>query len=127
MKILLCLSVLLFLIPVVCAAQESTPSGRLPEDVRPVAYDLSLTIVPEQERFSGEVRIQVQLKKERQTIWLHGRDLHVRQSNLILEDGKEIEARYSQVTEDGVARLDLEKPVAPQKVTLTFSYDARQG
>ena len=124
MKILLCLSVLLFLIPVVCAAQESTPSGRLPEDVRPVAYDLSLTIVPEQERFSGEVRIQVQLKKERQTIWLHGRDLHVRQSNLILEDGKEIEARYSQVTEDGVARLDLEKPVAPQKVTLTFSYDA---
>ncbi len=124
MRILFCLSLLLCLVPPVCWAQETTPTGRLPEDVRPVSYDLSLTIIPEQERFSGEVKIRVRLTKERQTIWLHGRDLEVRQSNLILETGKTIAANYLQVTEDGLARLDLEEPVLPQTVTLIFAYDA---
>ncbi len=124
MKVLLCFFLLLCFHPLACPAQEALPTGRLPEDVQPVSYDLSLTIVPEQERFSGEVRVRVRLAKERQTIWMHGRDLQVHKSTVTLGSGKTIAANYSQVTEDGVARLDLPEPVAPQIVTLVFAYDA---
>ncbi len=43
------------------ALDDAAPTGRLPADVRPTHYALALRIVPSDERFSGESRIDVTL------------------------------------------------------------------
>ena len=44
-------------------ALEDIPRGILPDVATPLAYRLDLTVVPERERFSGHVEIDVQLKR----------------------------------------------------------------
>src|SRR5262249_45344263 len=53
-------------------AAEPPPLGRLSDDVRPVHYALTLEIVPEQERFAGTAEIEVELRRPREVIWMHG-------------------------------------------------------
>jgi alanyl aminopeptidase len=105
-------------------SEEKPPLGRLPTDVAPLEYDLHLTIVPEKEKFSGEVMIKTELKKARDVIWLHGQKLEMKKAAVIVDDKTTLPAKWEQVTEDGVAKLTLDKPVGPGRVTLQFVYDA---
>jgi alanyl aminopeptidase len=108
-------------------AQEAVPLGRLPEDVRPLSYDLSLTIDPGEERFSGAVRITVQMDRARSSLWLHGQDLHVTKASLAQRGGEALSAAYTQVHPSGVVRVDLPRPVGPGEATLALTYDAAFG
>ena len=51
--------------------------GRLPTAVVPERYDVTLTVEPEQGRFSGSVAIQVTVRKPVLSIRLHALDLHI--------------------------------------------------
>src|SRR5262245_13618373 len=81
MRIVVLLCVVLF----GCASSDDTaaqapgpvPLGRLPAGVRPTHYALELTVVPDEERFSGTVRIDVALERQQRALWLHGNDLKV--------------------------------------------------
>ena len=53
------------------------PEGRLPEGVRPTSYRLSLTIIPEQQTFSGTAVVGIELDEPSTTIWMHGEGLNV--------------------------------------------------
>jgi len=103
---------------------EAIPTGRLPEDVRPVHYDLELQIVPAEQDFRGRVGIDVQLDRARSVIWLHGNGLRVETSSITPEGGAAIEANYQQVDPGGVARLDLAQPVGPGRARIEISYAA---
>src|SRR5256885_14510024 len=59
------------------ATSDAPPLGKLPADVRPTLYALSLEIDPRKERFSGTAEIAIELDRPRSFLWLHGADLHV--------------------------------------------------
>lgn len=103
---------------------EPPPLGRLPEGVTPLSYRLWMEIVPERERFRGQVDIRVRVDEPRSLIWLHGRELNVTEAEA-LPDGREpIFATYRQETEDGVASLRFDEPIGPGEVVLSLTYDA---
>ena len=108
-------------------ASEAPPVLQLPRDVRPTAYRLTLDVAPAQERFSGEVEIDVQLEKPRSVIWIHGLDLAVTSAQIVPAGSAAVTAHYEQVNRDGLSRLVLPAPVAAGRATLRLSWTASFG
>jgi alanyl aminopeptidase len=105
------------------AAQPAPPTGRLPGDVRPIGYTLELTVLPKQERFSGRTQIAVALASPHDTIWLHGKDLHVTGVQALV--GKQaVPGKYQQVNDDGLASLHFDRPLPAGESVLEIQYDA---
>ena len=61
----------------VAQSDPQAPRGRLSDLVKPAAYRLDLTVIPEQPRFSGHVEIDVVLKQGAKRLYMHGRGLKV--------------------------------------------------
>lgn len=99
---------------------EPSPGFRLPGDTRPLDYSVTLDVDPEKESFSGQARIRVQLDAPRRTIWLHARHLDVKTAMVA---GRR--ARFTQVDDDGMARLALDAPVGPGPIDVELSWTAR--
>ncbi len=106
------------------ALAVAVPAGKLPSGVTPTHYRLDLAIDPKQERFSGEVRIDVTLAEATTRIWLHGRGLDVSDAHVVTATGARVGAIYREEGESGVVRLDAEEAVGPGAVTLVFRYGA---
>jgi len=51
------------------------PSGRLSDVARPTHYSLSLIVDPKEDRFAGDVTIDIELREATKFIVLHGREL----------------------------------------------------
>src|SRR4051812_8964082 len=88
---------------------EAPPAGRLPADVTPQRYGLSLNVVPERDHWSGTVEITVRLGRERDVIWLHGQDLHVTEASAQPEGGDRVPGRWESINAEGLAALRLER------------------
>lgn len=115
------------LIPASAAAQtEPLPTGKLPDIVQPLAYRLDMTVLPDQERFSGHTEIDVQLKRPAASIFMHGRNLTVTRATVKI-GGKEIPVTFTQKTPTGLAQLDFGKTVPAGKMTLKFDHSAAFG
>jgi len=103
---------------------EMPPTGRLPEDVTPRAYDLALSIDPAAERFSGEVTIEIELANPRDTIWLHGQGQRVSAVE-VRADGATVAGEWQPAAgTEGVVALRLPAPIGPGRATLAIQYDA---
>jgi cytosol alanyl aminopeptidase len=111
-------------LPADAVAPSAVPKGPLPQSVVPRHYRIDLTILPEQKRYSGEVRIRVFLAEPTQLIWLHGNDLAVEEAYVLDAGGRRIAARYAQVDPTGVARLSVDQKIAAGESTLVLRYDA---
>ncbi len=117
---------LAFLLPsfVLTASAADTPKGQLPDWVTPTHYALHLTVLPEDQRFSGVVSIDVKIAVDSNLIWLHGQDLAV-QSAKIVVGGRAIEATYEEVPDSGgVAKLSTDKPIPAGNARIEISYTA---
>ena len=90
----------------------------------PVHYRIALTVVPQDERFSGRTEIDVRLSEPRDFIYLHGRDLNVTSAEAVTQDGTVLTANYEQLDESGVVRLSFEDTLPAGNATLRFVYDA---
>ena len=108
------------------AAGENYPLGRLPEGVKPLAYRLDLTVIPDQERFSGHVEIDVELATDAHSTYINGRELNV--TKAVVVHGKErTPATYTELDKLGTARLDFGSRIPAGKATFAFDYDAPFG
>jgi aminopeptidase N len=108
------------------AAADGPPLGRLPKGATPLAYRLDLTVVPDRERFTGHVEIDVSLAAPTTSVYLHGRGLAVR-SAMAVQGTRRLAATYAEVDPLGTAQLTLAEPAAAGPVTLLFDYDAPFG
>ncbi|HKE96711.1 MAG TPA: hypothetical protein VKB34_20545, partial [Povalibacter sp.] len=108
------------------AASDGYPQGKLPDAATPTAYRLDLTVLPDQARFSGHAEIDVNVKADTKSLYLHGRDLHVT-SAVAVSGGKQVKATYTELDKLGSARLDFAGSVPAGKTTLRFDYDAPFG
>ena len=94
---------------------------RLSPDVAPQAYTLALTLDPAQPRHSGQVEIDLQLRKPTARLRLHAKDLQVPQA--WLEQGaRRLDAKVRRLDAENIA-LDFARPLAagPARLALRFT------
>jgi aminopeptidase N len=101
-----------------------SPAGRLPNDVRPLAYRLDLLLDPREDNFSGEIEIDVQLDHPATGIWLHGENLEVTGISTITADNLELAAEYTESQNMGVARVNFASELPAGLFTLRIQYGA---
>jgi alanyl aminopeptidase len=104
------------------AARSAIPTGRLPRDVKPLAYTIAFTMDPTKPSYGGHEFIRIDIKKPLATIWLHGRGIDVKKSRLLLASGKTLAVTYKQVNKAGVVKLSLPRQVKAQKARLEFDF-----
>ena len=63
-------------------------AGRLPDTVRPERYDLHVTVRPDEGRFSGRVRIAVQLAEPARGLTLHAQELEIGDAHVEFNGGR---------------------------------------
>jgi len=100
------------------------PTGQLPQGIIPTAYALELVILPDKDRFSGSVRIDLELNQPTDTIWLHGRNLDVTDVFLITSNSQKLTATYEEMGKSGVARITAVEPISTPTATLHIAYSA---
>src|SRR5690348_2939247 len=59
------------------SAAQQPPSFRLPSDTAPTHYQLNLTLDPEKTDYSGEVDIDLDVRKATSVIWLNASKLNI--------------------------------------------------
>ena len=102
---------------------EPAPEGKLPDGVRPTEYQLSLTIVPDSNGFSGKAVIGLELDQPVTGIWMHGQDLNVTAIHARHGD-VQIDATWKQRTGDGVARVEFGEKMPAGHSSLHIEYTA---
>lgn len=106
-------------------AAERYPSGQLPDDVTPTHYKLDLTLLPDQENFSGTAEIDIALKQPTAEIWMHGQELKIASVVFTDADGAKIDATFSEIPgSDGVAKLSLARAARGPTARISFVYSA---
>ncbi len=61
----------------------AVPELRLPENVRPTHYALDLTLIPDRDTFTGQIEIEIEIRKPTETIWLNARNLTIESAKII--------------------------------------------
>ncbi|HEV2424351.1 MAG TPA: M1 family metallopeptidase [Terriglobia bacterium] len=107
------------------SAQADNPTApprfRLPSDiVAPVRYALDLTIVPDQDTFTGAVDVKVNFKRATPVLWLNAERLQFKDASLAT-DGGTVAARILTEPHDYVG-FQFDHAVGPGPATLHVSY-----
>ena len=110
--------------PALASAADAVPSGKLPATAIPKHYTLHFTVDPRTDRFSGETRIEVELKQPADRIYLHAEHLDIAKASVATADGKSFSAKPVAHADTGVLELDFGKPIAAQTLTLSLDYTA---
>ncbi|RMF13112.1 MAG: M1 family peptidase [Alphaproteobacteria bacterium] len=105
------------------AGGEAIPTGQLARINHPTGYVLDLTIDPRAERFSGTVAIDLAFGRPAKVIWLHGRNLDVKDVRLE-QGGRTIAGHYQEVHPTGVAKITLDEMPAKGAGRLVIRYSA---
>lgn len=106
-------------------AADALPTGKLPRWAVPTSYDISLRADPADAQFSGQVAIQVSLKKQSAFVWINGQSLDVTRVSVRDAKGDVHNAHYQIVDADaGLAKVVFAQPLSAQKLTLSFVYSA---
>ena len=111
------------LAPVSRAQGNNTPPTpfRLPADVAaPVRYQVDLTVVPDQDTFTGSSDIVVNFKKASPILWLNAEKLQVKEATLSI-GGETVAAKVVSTPKDYV-RFEFDHPVGPGEAKLHVSY-----
>lgn len=93
------------------------PGFRLPVTVRPVRYELELTVDPAKERFGGRVRIAVELDEPTAVVWLHSVELDVTSAT--------VDGAAAAVVPGGPSMIGVrpDRPLAAGRAQLELAYE----
>ena len=107
--------------------QDAVPTGPLPRNVVPSEVALELKIDPAQPRFSGHVRLDVDVVRATDTIWMHGRGLHITEARFVPAHGAPIALATSEADVSGVLKVTGAKTIPAGKGVIEMAYDAPFG
>ncbi|HML18926.1 MAG TPA: M1 family aminopeptidase [Bryobacteraceae bacterium] len=97
----------------------AAPSFHLPDDILPRKYTVDLTIDPSKDTFEGVVRIDVEMKKSADHIWLNAKDITTLEASV----GKQ-KAR-AEAVDDEFLDLALDSPAGPGRATISIRYQGK--
>src|SRR5262245_31402430 len=98
------------------AKDPTPPPLRLPGDVRPLRYGLELTLVPDQERLDGVVRVDAEVVKPTRVIWLNATGLTIAHASVAGRDARVVPGGADFI---GLA-LDDELPRGPVAIEVAY-------
>jgi len=97
------------------------PKLRLPADVvAPVRYRVELTVIPDQDTFTGTVEIDLRFEKSTALLWLNTEKLTVNETTLKAATEK-VDAKIIAESKDYIG-FAFPHPVGPGEATLRVSY-----
>jgi len=115
-------------------APPSREDGRLPGNVRPTRYALSIVLDPAKERFTGDVTIDIEILEKTSFIVLHGRALSVLRAEATIGGATtnvQVDPRPTPVgngdDEELVVRLPSEQGPGPLRLHLAYSAGLGDG
>jgi alanyl aminopeptidase len=120
----LCCTLLASTLFVRAAPADEPPTGKLPDDARPLAYTLDLKIDPRADRFSGRVVIRVKLTKALDHLWLHASEIDVEKIDVTDARGAIHTAQLAVRDPSGVAEVSFGEVLAAQDIDLAIDYSA---
>lgn len=83
-------------------AGPAPPALRLPDTVRPLSYKAFLHLVPGQDRFTGDIQIEIEILKPTDTIWMHSKSLEF-QSGSLRSGDVELPLKFAAAANDFLA------------------------
>ena len=102
------------------SAAPPAPVMRLGDAVRPVSYQLALTLEPEKETFDGRITIDVEITGARDFFWINGQQLNIRNA-VVVQGGV---ASVAQAATSGTEFIGLQfaHPLAAGPARLVIDY-----
>ncbi|MBI3358910.1 MAG: M1 family metallopeptidase [Nitrospirae bacterium] len=96
--------------------------GKLPQNVLPHIYTITLKIIPDDIYFIGHVSIDVHVKEPTQTIILHALDLSIERVE-VLQNNQTMLAEISENKSDETIIFSFEQalPVGPAQISIAYS------
>jgi alanyl aminopeptidase len=103
------------------ASDATPPAFRLPADVAsPVRYHVDLTVVPDQDNFTGAVDLQVRFAKATPVLWLNAERLTFKSASLTV--GGESQSVKIITEPKDLVGFGFDHPVGPGEATLHVEY-----
>jgi len=102
------------------AAEPAPPELRLPEVVRPLRYEVELTIDPASDDFRGTIVAPLEIVAPTRVLWLNGKEIAV-ESATFDAGGQQIAARPISQHKEYLG-LVVDRPLPAGKATLTIRY-----
>src|SRR5512134_1000938 len=107
--------------PVAAPAVDTTPPAlRLPDGVRPVRYDVDLTLDPTTEDFTGAITTELEVKVATGILWLNANEITIDDA-VFTVGGEKIAAKPVPVAKHFVGLIPA-KPLAAGAATLAIKY-----
>ena len=103
---------------------DPIPTGRLPDTAIPLSYVLNLTVDPRADRFTGQVRIRVNLTAALDHLWMHASEINVARIAVIDAGGKRHKAQFAVRDPTGIAEVSFGGPLPEQQIELIIDYSA---
>ena len=110
---------LTFVLSAVCTL-AAPPKLRLGGEVSPTHYRLDLTLIPQQDSFTGRIEIDLQVAKPTGVIWLNSRNLTI--DNAMVAANGHATAAKVQTGGTEFAGFELPSPLAPGPATLQIAF-----
>jgi cytosol alanyl aminopeptidase len=96
------------------------PALRLPNIARPTGYQVDLQLDPDQEDFTGQVRIGLTFQQPAAHLWLHGQEIDVAQATLVV--GTQRLPVWSAPAGKDFVYLSFPRTIQPGAAALEISY-----
>lgn len=107
------------------AAPSDVPRGKLPRQVVPTAYEVDLRMDARADRYSGVVRIDLDVKEATDHFFIHARGSTMADVRLIRAGTPSIAAKTETVdAAGGTVRVDSMQPITPGHWQLQLRFDA---
>ena len=104
-------------------AAGDVPTGKLPTDAVPRHYALKFKVDPRADRFSGETRIDVNLARPADRVFLHSQDIDIAKAT-VTRNGATHDAKAIAHADVGVLEVQFGTTLAAGDVELAFEYTA---
>ena len=98
---------------------SEVPSGMLPETATPTHYELFLNIDPNKADFNGHIVIDVDIAKETDFLYMHGKELTITDAKI---NGSNVDIIKTDV--DGVLKVNFAKKIKAGSYKLSITYNA---
>lgn len=118
-----CIFAALCLAPLLQSQGIVAPKFRLDDTVRPLRYAVDLTLIPENDTFSGTVAIDLEVRRATPVIWMHGVDLDIREARITAR-GRTVPATPKAAANE-ILGFALEEPLQPGRARLQVTYHAK--
>ena len=117
------LFVFLFASALLAFGEANTPALRLPNTVRPVHYSVSLRLVPGEDRFTGDIQIDLDIAQPTAAIWLNAKALEF-QAGRIHAGGRDLSVTFQSAPNDFLA-VKTNRQLKPGRAQLEIHYTGK--